>query len=336
MIAIALFFVILIPKSIKIWTYFFFWIFILLVYTFPNVFLEILRILYLEGLLRFNLAIETILFLAIVFILLLYIAGLNTQVTQLRKGILSLLLRKEMASKKVSIIMPAYNEVENLKDLIPVLIKNAPQEYEFVLVDDGSTDNTSEICENFAKQYEQVFFLQHPKNLGKTEAFKTGVFNSAGDILVLLETDWQYEPEEIDLLVKPIEKGYDIVNGWRILRADKLHRIAMSKTYNFLQRNMINTPFRDHNSGFKAFRRESIESLFKLIENMKLIGPHRFLLALANVNGYKITEVPVHHYPRKKGKSYIRIDRTPLHVIHDMVKLRFLLSYRKSKLLVQN
>jgi hypothetical protein len=150
--------------------------------------------------------------------------------------------------------------------------------------------------------------------------------------VLIIQTDWQYDPEEIELLVKPIEKGYDIVNGWRILRADRMHRIAMSKTYNFLQRNVLNTPFRDHNSGFKAFRRETIESLFKLIQNLNLIGPHRFLLALANINGYRITEVPVHHYPRKKGKSYIRIDKTPGHVLHDILKLRFLLSYRKSKL----
>jgi hypothetical protein len=146
MIAIALFLVILIPKSIKTWAYFLFWVFILLINVFPDLFREILRLLYLEGLLRLNLAIETVLFLAIVFILFLYIAGLNSQVTQLRKGILSLLVRKEMGPTKVSVIMPAYNEAENLEDLIPTLMEGVPQEYEFVLVDDGSADNTNRLA----------------------------------------------------------------------------------------------------------------------------------------------------------------------------------------------
>lgn len=334
MIIIAVFLVVLIPKSRKTWGYFLFWIIIFLIVAFPNLFQSILRLLYLEGLLRLNLATETILFLVIMFLLFIYIASINTQVTQLRKGILSL-LRKETVSKKISIIMPAYNEAENLEDLIPVLAKNAPQQYEFVLVDDGSIDNTSEICEKFANMYDCVKFIRHPENRGKTKAFETGVFNSDGEILVLLETDWQYEPNDIEPLVTPIEKGYDIVNGWRILRADKLYRIIMSKTYNSLQRQMLNTPFRDHNSGFKAFKREAIESLFKLLPNLDLIGPHRFLLAIANINNYKITEVPVHHYPRKKGKSYIRVDKTPFIVIRDMLKLRLLLSYKKNKLQAQ-
>jgi dolichol-phosphate mannosyltransferase len=305
---------------------------VLMIIVFPSSFQNILRLLYLEGLLRLELAIETILFLIIVFILSLFITNLNTQVGQLRKGILSLLFRKQMVSEKVSIIMPAYNEAENLEDLIPVLLKKAPKHYEFVLVDDGSTDNTSEICENFANTYESVRFIRHPENRGKTKAFETGVYNSDGDIVVLLETDWQYEPNDIEFLVTPIEKGYDIVNGWRISRADKSYRIVMSKTYNFLQRKMLNTSFRDHNSGFKAFKRETIESMFKLLPSLDLIGPHRFLLALANFNDYKITEAPIHHYPRKKGKSYIRISKTPLHVIHDILKLRLFLSYKRSKL----
>jgi glycosyltransferase involved in cell wall biosynthesis len=332
MIIIALFFVVLIPKSIKTWGYLFFWIIALIIIVFPNSFQNILRLLYLEGLLRLELATETILFLAILFILFLFITNLNTQVAQLRKGILSLLFRKETISTKVSIIMPAYNEAENLEDLVPDLLKKAPQHYEFVLVDDGSIDNTSEICENFANTYESVRFIRHPENRGKTKAFETGVYNSDGDIVVLLETDWQYEPNDIEFLVTPIEKGYDIVNGWRISRADKSYRIVMSKTYNFLQRKMLNTSFRDHNSGFKAFKRETIESMFKLLPSLDLIGPHRFLLALANFNDYKITEAPIHHYPRKKGKSYIRISKTPLHVIHDILKLRLFLSYKRSKL----
>ena len=127
MIIIALFLVILIPKSRKTWGYFLFWIIILLIVIFPNLFQSMLRLLYFEGLLRLNLATETILFLALILLLFIYIASINTQVTQLRKGILSL-LRKETVSKKISIIMPAYNEAENLEDLIPVLAKNAPQQ----------------------------------------------------------------------------------------------------------------------------------------------------------------------------------------------------------------
>ncbi len=335
-LSFGLFLLFLNPKSFKSLCWSLFWIlFIYFYYNWP-IFWGILSFFNLQGIITFNLATETIFLLALLLIITLYLGGLNSQINLVKRGLLVFLQKKEISSKSASIILPAFNEAENLMSLVETIVNytNAnPKKYEIVLVNDGSQDNTGEICDKLEDKYEPVKAIHHKTNLGKTKAFETGVRNSKGDTVILLETDWQYDPEDLELLISSVEKGFDISNGWRVLRSDSFHRILLSKTYNFLLRQFFNTDIRDHNSGFKAFKREVILDLLTKLEKLNLHGPHRFILILAKELGYSVIDVPIRHYLRRAGKSYIKVFRTPLQVISDLLKVRLRLSYRKKDLI---
>lgn len=196
-------------------------------------------------------------------------------------------------------IIPAYNESENLEECVRG-VQNAMKglSYEIIIVDDGSNDGTAEVARKLSMTYDNVVCLKHPTTLGKTQAIRSGFAKSSGDIIVLLDADLQYEPKDILKLINVMdEHGFDVVNGLRVNRADPFSKRFASRIFNFFANFVFGLSFRDFNSGLKAFRRNVLEQIPLRADY------HRYLLGIAQRGGYKVTEVPVNHYPRIHGRS---------------------------------
>ncbi|MFH0979752.1 MAG: glycosyltransferase family 2 protein [Candidatus Roizmanbacteria bacterium] len=199
----------------------------------------------------------------------------------------------------ISVIIPFYNERENLPLLINQLINQLDKlkkEYEIILVDDGSTDNSISNLKSLMSN-SNLKSLNHKKRLGKGQALKTGIENSEGDIIVFMDGDLQDDPKDLPKFIEKIDQGYEFINGIRIKREDnfvvKLYSILAKK---FLQ-TFLNSPYTDINCGFKAFKREVLSD-FVFYGNS-----FRFFPLAVFYNGYKVTEIEVRNNPRKFGQS---------------------------------
>lgn len=335
MIAIGVFILLLIPRSAKAWVWCLAWgslLFLLLNRGVTDILVTSLGI---TGIMESRLVVETLLLGTALLGIAVYVLYLGAQLRKVTETTLAMLTPRRMPSEKVSLIMPAFNEEASIGSLTDRLVKIAKElgiKNEIVLVDDGSKDRTGQICDDLAKKHDTVRSTHHSKNLGKTKAFETGVSKATGDVVVLLETDWQYDPRDLVSLLMPLSENYDAVNGWRIHRRDRFYRIWMSKVYNFILRRMFGTNLRDHNSGYKAFRKKTALDIYKSVNKIGLTGPHRFFMVMANNLGYRVAEVPVRHLPRTSGTSYISPVRTPLQVLYDMIKTRYFLTYRRKLL----
>ncbi len=198
---------------------------------------------------------------------------------------------------KVSIIVPAYNEEGNIEVLYEKLRRVMEEGWEVILVDDGSTDGTYQEIERVKKEDPRVKSVHLPINSGKSVALKEGFLKSEGEIIVTMDADLQDDPEEIPRVIEEIEKGADIVCGWRFARKDPFWKRFPSRIFNFFVSWWGRLRIHDINCGLKAFRRE-------VIENIEFYGDlYRFLPLIASWKGFTVTEVKVKHHPRRKGKS---------------------------------
>ena len=192
---------------------------------------------------------------------------------------------------------------------------------EVLLVDDGSTDRSGEICDQLAKDHPNVRVVHHEKNLGRSYAIRTGFQQAKGDIVIIMDADRQYEPKQIPLFLSKMDEGFDVVTGWRRERTDTFIRRFISRTYNrFIIRRKFKLQIKDQNSGFKAFRREKAVAMGFDPEGYQ--GLHRFILPLAALKGMKIAEVPIVHYDRPSGKSYIKFYTVPFITLRDFSKFK--------------
>jgi len=203
-----------------------------------------------------------------------------------------------MSTEKISIVIPAYNEVENLQLLIPeilsVLDANSIDNREIIIVDDGSTDGTSNIL-TANTDYQLITFLQ---NKGKAEALQAGFAQANGDIIITMDADLQDDPKEIPRFIEKIHEGYDLVSGRKFHRLDSTIKNQSSKFYNLFTSVMSGVYLHDHNCGFKAYRAE-------VLRKIKLSGElHRYIPVLAASQGYeRITEIDIHHRKRVHGET---------------------------------
>ncbi len=228
---------------------------------------------------------------------------------------------------KISIIVPAYNEEDN----IPLLVRKTGEmidesglDCELVIVDDGSTDSTYERVVECEKSCTFVRSVRHRRNFGKTRALLNGLEKSSGEVLVLLDADLQYEPKDVPRLVKEIARGFDVVAGWK---SGKYEKQLVSSIYNRLSRWLFDIPVHDQNS-VKAFKREVLEEL-PLRKDW-----HRYLIALARDRGYKISEVRVELHPRRFGTpKYTGSWRIVIGIL-DMIAVKFQLSFMKKPMLL--
>lgn len=203
-------------------------------------------------------------------------------------------------NKGISVVIPVFNEQESLSQLhstLQAVLDRVKTDYEIIFVDDGSTDNSWQILEDIYHQENNVVVIQLRKNMGKSAALTAGFNQSGGNIVITIDADLQDDPEAIPELIAEIKKGYEVVGGYRKERKDIFFKTAASGFFNWIVKIFTGVKLKDINTGLKAYGREVIQSV-------ELYGGlYRFLPVLAHQMGFKITEIPVKHYPRKFGKS---------------------------------
>ncbi|HEY9622623.1 MAG TPA: glycosyltransferase family 2 protein [Crinalium sp.] len=221
----------------------------------------------------------------------------------------------------LSVIVPVYNEVESLPRLLEAIataLDPAQLSYEIVCVDDGSTDGSGEWLkqEAIARQNLRAVLLR--RNYGQTAAMAAGFRHANGKVLVTLDGDLQNDPADIPALVAKLNEGYDLVSGWRKQRQDAaLTRLLPSKIANWLIGEVTGVKLHDYGCSLKAYRAE-------LVADLNLYGElHRFLPALAFIEGARITEMPVRHHARRFGKSKYGLGRT-FRVVMDLFTIFFM------------
>ncbi|MBE9069913.1 glycosyltransferase family 2 protein [Leptolyngbya cf. ectocarpi LEGE 11479] len=224
----------------------------------------------------------------------------------------------------LSVIVPIYNEVENLTNLVERISEILSREsytYEIVCVDDGSRDGSTDLLQRLATTYPQLKAILLRRNYGQTAAMAAGFEHAQGQIIVTLDGDLQNDPQDIPLLLDRIEAGYDLVSGWRKQRQDAaLTRLLPSKIANWLIGKVTGVKLHDYGCSLKAYRSE-------LVLDLKLYGElHRFLPALAFIEGARITEIPVRHHPRRFGKSKYGLGRT-FRVMMDLLTVYFMKTF---------
>jgi glycosyltransferase involved in cell wall biosynthesis len=199
-----------------------------------------------------------------------------------------------MEKPYLSAVVPLYNEEGNVKELHK-RIKDACLEtgkpFEIIFIDDGSKDGTVKDAEGLTP----LKLIKFRKNFGQTAAFDAGIKDAQGDIIITMDGDLQNDPKDIKLLLEEMGKGFDVVSGWRAERKDPLSKKVFSRTANMLRKVLIQDTIHDSGCSLKAYKRECFA-------DVDLFGEmHRFMPAILEMQGYKIGEVKVSHYPRVHG-----------------------------------
>jgi glycosyltransferase involved in cell wall biosynthesis len=236
-------------------------------------------------------------------------------------------MHNQNGNVKVSVVVPAYNEVENIAPLMEEFSQMFSQSKtwgEVILVDDGSTDGTYLKARESQHKYRFLRVMSHRRNLGLTQALMTGFSRARGRILIFWPADLQYLPRDIPKLVKRIDNGYDVVCGWK-QGSYGLKRLV-SLIYNLLSRMVFRIKVHDLNS-VKAFRREVMDDV-PLRKDW-----HRYMVVMAAEKGYNIGEVKVEVYPRKFGQSKFGFWRIPIGFL-DLLSVKFQLSFMRKPLLL--
>lgn len=226
-----------------------------------------------------------------------------------------------------SLIVPIYNEVENLPILVEQLVQVSRRldgETEIVLVDDGSTDGSSQLLEQLAAEHPQLVVVQFRRNYGQTAAMQAGLEAARGERLVTLDGDLQNDPADIPRMLEKLDEGYDLVHGWRKDRHDAwLTRKVPSRIANWLISRVTRFPIHDLGCTLKAMRRE-------IAEELELYGEmHRFIPILAHWRGARCVEMVTTHHPRRFGKTKYGLSRT-LRVVLDLLTVKYMLDYYSS------
>ena len=203
---------------------------------------------------------------------------------------------------KVSVLSPIYNEEGVIEELVErvtsTMKKCCGDDWEYLLVDDASTDRSVEIMERAAKKNRNLKVIKRKKSGGQTGAFKSGFDNAKGDIVITIDGDLEVSPEDLPLFVEKMNKGYDLVNGIRENNQHPFWVKFASRTYNLLMLVFFNSPVMDNASNYTAIRTKFVKGV-KLIDN-----DHRYIIPILLRNGLKrMGEVIVQHNIRKTGKS---------------------------------
>jgi glycosyltransferase involved in cell wall biosynthesis len=220
----------------------------------------------------------------------------------------------------ISVVIPAYNEVECLRPLTDEVLdtmRDIGQDFEILFVDDGSTDGTRDLMRTLAGEYPEVHFIGFKTNCGQTSAMAAGFKHARGDILVTLDADMQNDPRDIPRLIEKLDR-YDVVCGWRQKRHDTIVRRISSRVANYVRNKLTNERIIDVGCSLKAYRRECVQNL-KLFEGM-----HRFLPTLVQLEGYHVVETPVNHRQRTLGTSKYNIRNRIMKAFLDLLAVRWM------------
>jgi glycosyltransferase involved in cell wall biosynthesis len=225
---------------------------------------------------------------------------------------------------ELSIVIPVYNEEENVEPLVQEIksvVESLGKRYEIVIVDDGSQDRTFDVLARLHKREPHLRVVRLKRNFGQTAALAAGLAHCEGNIVVTMDGDGQNDPADIPALLAELDKGNDLVNGWRFSRQDSfISRRLPSRIANRLISWTTQVKVHDYGCTLKAMRSD-------VAKNLKLYGEmHRFIPAIAHERGARVAELKVHHRPRLRGTSKYAVTRT-LRVVLDLLTVKFLISY---------
>jgi glycosyltransferase involved in cell wall biosynthesis len=227
---------------------------------------------------------------------------------------------------EISFVIPVFNEERSIQELyagITEQMRKISKRYEVIFLDDGSTDASFEKLLNIAMNDDRVQVLKFRKNFGKSVALDEGFRRSKGKIIITMDADLQDDPKEISRFISELDKGYDLVSGWKKIRKDPFFgKTLPSKLFNFMIRCFSGLKIHDYNCGFKAYKKS-------LARHLPLYGDlYRYIPAIAHSMGFKVTEIPIEHHPRIYGKSKYGLNRFT-HGLFDFITIIFLTKYLK-------
>lgn len=227
-------------------------------------------------------------------------------------------------SPRLSVVIPIYNEIDSILPLLEALthtLNAVGQPAEIICVDDGSKDGSAELLRTLAKRRSDLCVVLLRRNYGQTPALAAGFHYAQGNVLITLDGDLQNDPADIPHLLAKLDEGYDLVSGWRRNRQDHpVTRRLPSQVANWLIGRVTGIELHDYGCSLKAYRAE-------VVHDMNLYGElHRFLPALAFIEGARITEIPVRHHPRRFGTSKYGLGRT-LRVMVDLLTIYFMKTF---------
>ncbi|HNT93428.1 MAG: glycosyltransferase family 2 protein [Bacteroidales bacterium] len=228
----------------------------------------------------------------------------------------------------LSVVVPAYNEAESLPELaewIDRVCTGSSIDYEIIIIDDGSSDNTWEVIKRLSGNNNRIRGVRFRRNYGKAAALQTGFEAATGDVIITMDADLQDSPDEIPELVRMVSKeGYHIVSGWKKKRYDPFIKRTTSKLYNYTARKFSGIRLHDFNCGLKAYDAEVVKSI-------EVYGEmHRYIPMLAREAGFRnIGEKVVQHRARKYGVTKYGLDRF-LKGYLDMLTISFITRFGKS------
>lgn len=223
----------------------------------------------------------------------------------------------------LSVVIPVYNEVESLAELLSELdavARDNDYEFEVIFIDDGSTDGSWDEIERLAKSDERVRGIRFRRNFGKAAALNVGFQDARGDLVFTLDADLQDDPHEIPNFLAAMENDLDVVSGWKQVRHDPWSKVGPSRIFNWLVSWLTGVGLHDHNCGFKCYRRA-------IFDEVSIYGElHRFVPVLAAARGWRVGEIVVNHRARKFGHSKYGVRRIVKGFL-DLLTVYFLTGY---------
>jgi glycosyltransferase involved in cell wall biosynthesis len=223
----------------------------------------------------------------------------------------------------LSIIVPVFDEQDSLETLhhqIGEACTGLGESIETIFVDDGSTDGSWDVIRKLAARDPSVSGIRFRRNFGKAAALTAGLRAAKGDLILTIDADLQDDPAEIPRMLAKLRKGFDVVNGWKARRLDPWHKVYPSRVFNGLVSTITGLKLHDHNCGLKLFRSE-------VAGEIRLYGElHRFIPVLADARGFRVTELPVNHRPRRFGRSKYGVRRFARGFL-DLLTVKFLTGF---------
>lgn len=224
------------------------------------------------------------------------------------------------AKLDVSVVIPVYNEEENLPILWPEIrevLDPKGLSYEVIFVDDGSRDRSAEIVREFQAADPRVRLIRFKANAGETAANDAGLKAARGRHVVTMDADLQNDPRDIPRLLSALRE-WDAVTGWRVKRDDPRVKRISSRIANAVRNTLSRETIRDSGCTFRAFRRECLRGL------VLYRGFHRFIPTLLRMQGYRVVEIPVNHRPRRFGTSKYGISNRAFSAFRDLLVVRWM------------